>query len=303
MSSMPEGMRGDGDWVIVGLMPDVCILPSGTPCPFSIVAISVDSVDTSTNVQLTQLKGFHAGSHTFICRNNEPGSAGGIVSSVNVGTCYSLTQSSTVNINNHGAVRDGDFAVMNASSHGAIGNIIGRFTWRKFGISLLLTLDSDLKKLDEILRKADEKIGVPVFTHKNPQWKSWDDVAASGKRMGKGVMEGASGTFSDINSLRLALFGEVHPVFGVAGAAAGAGSYAEDLKKNQPDKALGRAMWDIVLGAIIGKAVKVAKVSIARDANALRTASAPARRAAHNLAMNRARAKAKRIAKRRNKGR
>ena len=271
MASMPEGMRKDGEWLILPLGPDVCKDIGGKPVPFGTIGKAEDSTDTSCRVRFTAFQAYNFSSYNFTCYNNELGVTGGEKSGVNRGVCYPLTKSETVITSGHGAVRDGDLAGINAPSKKGIFNTIGVFVWKKASQSAKMAIYLKLQRIvsameawDKVAHKFDEAVGVPVFTH----GMDYDSLGDALMDMPRGFSEELQSTFSDPVTASAAVLGNSG---GIASQGVGAtasigsevygevktGTFAKDFENNRPGRFVGRVAAKVVLAVAIDRMLRM----------------------------------------------
>lgn len=106
----------DGQFLLVFLVPDVCITPGkgGQPVPYPITQIMEGSERCSENVFFAGKAAYlHDASYVDGVTGDEAGKGGGVVSQVNAKTSHSIGHSSSVYINGRELVRTGDKVWMN----------------------------------------------------------------------------------------------------------------------------------------------------------------------------------------------
>lgn len=117
---------------IVCLAPDVCKTPVGSsvvPIPYMIVSELSWSQKTISSTELTGLKAFTMASRTDKVTGNEPGTAGGVSSGVNVGWCRPKSNKSTVFIEGRELLENDNLYEMNCSGPDGASNTLGRLVY------------------------------------------------------------------------------------------------------------------------------------------------------------------------------
>ncbi|WP_417505256.1 DUF4150 domain-containing protein [Marinomonas gallaica] len=108
----------DGDFMLISLLPDVCLTPSkpvGVPVPYMITHTMDKSKQCSPNVFFRKKAAYlHDESFVDNITGDEPGAGMGVVSGTHVKISYSILKSSTVYVNGKPIVRTGDQVWMNA---------------------------------------------------------------------------------------------------------------------------------------------------------------------------------------------
>ena len=116
---MPIGARKHSQFIVMCVVPDVCLTPVGKDMislPYQVMATLEDSKAVSPNVNLN-------GEPVFLLKQsavpsvtgNEPGSGGGKKSGVNVGKVRATSASQNVLVNGCRVVRHNDECEMNLS--------------------------------------------------------------------------------------------------------------------------------------------------------------------------------------------
>lgn len=111
------GTAKDGQFVLVNVAPDVCLTPIGddmVPVPYAISHNMEESCQVSPNVFFRDKPAFlHNESYVDNVKGDEPGTSGGVVSSVQMHISHSIDHSPTVFVNGKPVVRTGDRVWMN----------------------------------------------------------------------------------------------------------------------------------------------------------------------------------------------
>lgn len=107
----------DGQFVLVSLLPDVCLTPSkpvGVPVPYPITHTMDKSQQVSPNVFFQKKAAYmHNESYVDAVTGDEPGAGKGVVSGTHVKISHNILCSSTVYVNGQPIVRTGDTMWMN----------------------------------------------------------------------------------------------------------------------------------------------------------------------------------------------
>src|SRR6478672_7423875 len=106
----------DAQFVLVNLVPDVCLTPSkkGYPVPYVITHQMDQSEQCSTNVFFRDKAAYlHNESYVDNVRGDEPGAGKGVVSDTHVQISHNIDKSATVFVNGRQIVRTGDKMWMN----------------------------------------------------------------------------------------------------------------------------------------------------------------------------------------------
>lgn len=105
------------DFVLISLVPDVCLTPIGNsivPIPYPITHDLGASEQCSEDVFVDGEPAFlHQLSFVDDVQGDEPGTKGGVISGVYTKISHSLQHSGSVYINGHAIVRTGDLVQMN----------------------------------------------------------------------------------------------------------------------------------------------------------------------------------------------
>ena len=130
---MPDAARHTSkNAVITCLAPDVCKTPIGgtpVPVPYMIVSRLAWTTRAVPNVSLHGDKAYTMNSRTTRVTGNEPGVAGGIASSVNVGYCRPKTNKSSVFIDGYQLIEHGNLYEMNCNGPEGTSNTLGRLNF------------------------------------------------------------------------------------------------------------------------------------------------------------------------------
>ncbi len=125
-----SGVRKDGkDGKIICLSPDVCLTPVGNaivPIPYMIISKLSWAERTEKNSAFGNQECFTMNSFTTKVKGDEAGTKKGIKSGVHKKVCYPLKGKSNFTINGHKVIQDDCLFGMNAASHGASYNTIGK---------------------------------------------------------------------------------------------------------------------------------------------------------------------------------
>lgn len=109
----------DGDFMLISMTPDVCWTPMGSsvvPIPYAVSHTMDQSEQCSDNVFVNDKPVFlHGLSYVDNVKGDEPGTRGGVITTVNVKVSHSLEKSRTVYVNGHPVVRTGDLVHMNTT--------------------------------------------------------------------------------------------------------------------------------------------------------------------------------------------
>ncbi|MDH5857378.1 PAAR-like domain-containing protein [Lampropedia aestuarii] len=114
----------DGDFVLINLLPDVCLTPSknGQPIPYPIMHAMDQSRQCSPNVFFRGHPAYlHDESYVDRVKGDEPGAGKGVVSGTHITISRSEQHSKSVFINGRPLVRTGDQVWMNRASPGNAG--------------------------------------------------------------------------------------------------------------------------------------------------------------------------------------
>lgn len=105
------------DFMLISLVPDVCLTPIGNsvvPIPYPISHDMSSSAQCSDDVFLDGEPAFlHRLSYVDSVQGDAPGTKGGVISGVYAKVTHSLQYSGSVFINGHAIVRTGDLVHMN----------------------------------------------------------------------------------------------------------------------------------------------------------------------------------------------
>jgi hypothetical protein len=114
------GARKNSGWLIVGILPDVCITPPGNiPVPYQVISDLGDAQGTVENVLINNDPAFvFDKSKAPRTKGDEAGSRGGVKSGTVGGDCWPKEHSNTVRIGKKYAVREGDKFNMNGRFSG-----------------------------------------------------------------------------------------------------------------------------------------------------------------------------------------
>lgn len=109
------GARKDSRWLIVGILPDVCLTPpSNIPVPYQVISDLGDAQGTVDNVRINGNPAFvFDKSKAPKTRGDEAGSLGGIKSGTVSADCWPKEHSNTVRIGKRYVVREGDIFHIN----------------------------------------------------------------------------------------------------------------------------------------------------------------------------------------------
>ncbi|MFT3765897.1 MAG: DUF4150 domain-containing protein [Minicystis sp.] len=117
---------------VIGLTPDVCHTPMGSSLvrvPYTISATFEAAEATAPQVRYGGLPAFTVKSRLPKVQGNEPGTGGGVVSTVNEGYARPISHSQTVRAHQCWVVRHGDFMEMNCAGPEGRGNTVGRIAY------------------------------------------------------------------------------------------------------------------------------------------------------------------------------
>lgn len=107
----------DSQFVLISMAPDVCKTPIGNstpPIPYPITHTMDTSKQCSTNVFINDKPTFlHGNSFVDRVKGDEPGTAGSVVTGVNMKVSHSQKYSESVYVNGKPMVRTGDMVHMN----------------------------------------------------------------------------------------------------------------------------------------------------------------------------------------------
>ena len=106
----------DAQFVLVNLLPDVCLTPSktGYPVPYVITQQMDQSEQCSPNVFFRGKAAYlHNESYVDNVRGDEPGGGKGVVSATHTLISHNIDKSATVYVNGRPIVRTGDQMWMN----------------------------------------------------------------------------------------------------------------------------------------------------------------------------------------------
>ncbi|SFN24333.1 protein of unknown function [Izhakiella capsodis] len=114
------GARKDSKWLIVGILPDVCLTPPlNIPVPYQVISDLGDAQGVIDNVQLNGNPAFvFDKSKAPKTRGDEAGSSGGVKSGTSGGDCWPKEHSNTVRIGKKYVIREGDKFHMNGRFNG-----------------------------------------------------------------------------------------------------------------------------------------------------------------------------------------
>lgn len=114
------GARKDAKWIVVSLLPDVCITPPGNiPVPYQIISDLGDAQCTVDNVRMNGKPAFvFDQSKAPVVRGDEAGGQGGIKSGTVGAECWPKEHSNSVRIGKKYVVREGDKFYMNGKFSG-----------------------------------------------------------------------------------------------------------------------------------------------------------------------------------------
>ena len=114
---MPVGARKDSIITVVSVCPDVCYTPVGAgmePVPYQIFTDLSGSVHCIDSVRFNGKPCFvHTNSLAPTVHGDEPGTGGGVVSTVNKGRVWALQSSINVRAARYRIARVGDLTWMN----------------------------------------------------------------------------------------------------------------------------------------------------------------------------------------------
>ena len=106
----------DAQFVLINLLPDVCLTPSksGYPVPYVITHKMDQSEQCSSNVFFRGKPAYlHNESYVDNVRGDEPGAGKGVISRTHVKISHNIDKSATVYVNGRQIVRTGDMMWMN----------------------------------------------------------------------------------------------------------------------------------------------------------------------------------------------
>lgn len=110
------GTAKDARFILVSLLPDVCLTPSkkGAPVPYAITHKMDQSQQCSPNVFFRGKPAYlHNESYVDNVRGDEPGAGKGVVSQTHVTISHNIDKSSSVYVNGRPIVRTADRVWMN----------------------------------------------------------------------------------------------------------------------------------------------------------------------------------------------
>lgn len=132
MSRSAARISEDDHNVIVSLSPDVCLTPRGSdlvPVPYMIVSKLTWSERTVSNVKFGGQNAFTMQSRTNQVTGNEPGTGGGIRSSVNLGWCRPRSNKASFVVNGYPVIEDRCIFEMNCAGPEGPSNTLGRIVF------------------------------------------------------------------------------------------------------------------------------------------------------------------------------
>jgi hypothetical protein len=121
-----EGMQ------IICLAPCVCLTPMGpspVPVPYMIVSDLKDAVRTSATVLFGGEEAFTMNSRISTLTGNEPGTAGGVASGVNLGYSRPLTNKSSVIVGGYQVIQHDCVFEMNCNGPEGPSNTLGKLIY------------------------------------------------------------------------------------------------------------------------------------------------------------------------------
>lgn len=124
--------KGGKGGQIMCLAPDVCNTPApnGTvPVPYMIVSLLDWAQRTARTTKFGDQEAFTMFSRTDRVAGDEPGTAGGVVSGVNMGWCRPISSKSTVFIEGFQTIQNDCLFDMNCAGPEGPGNTVGRLLY------------------------------------------------------------------------------------------------------------------------------------------------------------------------------
>lgn len=249
-----EGARTN-KFIVMGLLPDVCLSPSA-PVPYNIIARSEDAIDYSTNVNFGGKEALNMRTRITTVYNNELGMGGGVISGVNKGYCRPVSGfCPTIFINKSNALPHNNTLMwMNCDGPEGPGNTMGVLLYQGNMSSASIGTDGSMPETDPPL--------MPETPQESGFLKNCFGGGGSLSDMGKAAQEGLG--ISDLaqKAFELSRVDWSNPM-GVLGTIAGsAGMLGLDTLGNlagYAQKAYGLIKTDwknpgSVLGAIAGSA-------------------------------------------------
>jgi hypothetical protein len=129
MSAIRHSGKGG---IITCMAPDVCKTPVGSsivPIPYMIISQIAWAQKTAKSVKLTDLEAFTMKSRTDKVVGDEPGTAGGVKSSVNRGWCKPISNHGTVLVEGAELIQSNNLYDMNCAGPNGAGNTVGRIMY------------------------------------------------------------------------------------------------------------------------------------------------------------------------------
>lgn len=182
MSDSPEeGLRKNSTPVVVPNTPDFCKTPIGSstpPLPYFPIGYFTDAEGVTQTVHFTGNEVFTSKSHIPAVVGNEPGTAGGVKSGVNCGTCVAKTMSSTVRVEGGWLIKHNSIFEMNCPSPSGGGNLEGKAIYVESQAMAYITEDGEIKefKHEQARAHVTEEGEIKEFAHNRYNYQSSEGV-------------------------------------------------------------------------------------------------------------------------------